>query len=93
MSNVAKSKLKNVDPKGPVRLNTEQAWRVWIHEHTRMGEHVIPSLPHTMPGTVGVERLLFSGAKLYRDRNGFKVMGYAFDGSDVMRVLEAAGLV
>lgn len=85
-------KLKVYKSKGVVRLTTVQAWKVWIAEHTRQGIYVIPNLPRRMPCAEGTERLLFTGAKLYRDRNGFKLMGYAYDGSDVTRVLEAAGL-
>lgn len=84
--------LANVDPKNGVRLTRVQAEKLWIYEHTRNGERIIPCLLRVVPCSAGAERLLHTGAKLYRDRRGFRVMGYAYDGSDVTRALVAAGI-
>lgn len=85
-------KLTVFDPKGPVRLTRVQAERLWIFEHTRNGETIIPNLLRRVPCSAGAEYLLHTGAKLYRDQRGFRVMGYAHDGSDVTNALTAAGL-
>jgi hypothetical protein len=74
-----------------VMLTRVQAEKLWVKEHTRNGDHVIPSLLRIMPATEGAEYLLHTGAKLYRLRKGpkpFMVSGYAYDGSDVDLAIE-----
>ena len=75
---------------GIVRLTRIEAEKLWIKEHTRIGERIIPSMMHRVTDNGG-EFLLHTGAKLYRVPNGgpkpFAIMGYAYDGSDVTKIL------
>lgn len=75
-----------------VKLTHVQAGQIWVAEHTRSGERVIPPLPRLTEGATCTERLLHTGAKLYRNTRGFFLGGYAADGSDVDRVLLEAGI-
>jgi hypothetical protein len=73
-----------------VMLTRVQAEKLWIAEHKRKGEWIIPSMMHRVTDNGG-EYLLHTGAKLYRRVNGgpkpFMISGYAYDGSDVDRAL------
>ena len=85
-------KLKIFKAGDRVRLTNIEAERIWVFSQTLGGNRIIPALPTIMPCAAGTERLLFTGAKLYRDKSGFSLMGYSHDGSDVRKVLEAVNL-
>ena len=70
-----------------VKITNVQAGEVWKNENTRNGETIIPPLPRLTEGASTTERLLHTGAKLFRNARGFFIGGYAADGSDVDAIL------
>lgn len=73
------------------RLTRCEAEKLWVREHQKRGQSIIPSLLQKVTDSGG-EFLLTTGAKLYRLINGgpkpFAVIGYHYEDKDAEDALQ-----